>query len=222
VLCTVNTEQVKAYWLIGRDIVEEEQTGKERAQYGAFLLQEISLRLTKEFGGGFGISTLKDIRKFYWLYKNIPIGHAVCGQSVPEFKFNLGWTHYRALMRDGRAEARSFYELEACKNNWSGRELERQMGSLLFDRLARSKDKKGLIKLAYKGQEIAKPEDAVKEPLVLEFLGLPECHKLVEDVTTMHEFDVMCFPPRKKLNSTKIKMLPKKQNIYKPKIKSKP
>jgi hypothetical protein len=113
VLCTVNTEQVKAYWLIGRDIVEEEQTGKERAQYGAFLLQEISLRLTKEFGGGFGISTLKDIRKFYWLYKNIPIGHAVCGQSVPEFKFNLGWTHYRALMRDGRAEARSFYELEA-------------------------------------------------------------------------------------------------------------
>ena len=89
---------------------------------------------------------------------------------MPEFKFNLGWIHYRALMSDGRAEAMAFYELEACKNNWSGRELERQMGSLLFDRLARSKDKRGLIKLACKGQEIVKPEDAVKEPLVLEFL----------------------------------------------------
>ena len=80
VLRTVNTEQVKAYWLIGRDIVEEEQVGEERAQYGAFLLQEISLRLTKEFGQGFGVSTLKDIRKFYWVYKDNPIGHAVRGQ----------------------------------------------------------------------------------------------------------------------------------------------
>ncbi|MBU0744252.1 MAG: DUF1016 family protein [Gammaproteobacteria bacterium] len=145
VLLTVNTEQVRAYWLIGRDMVEEEQAGKERARYGAFLLEEISLRLTK-----------------------------------PDFKSNLGWVHYRALMRDGRVEARSFYELEASKNNWSGRELERQMGSFLFDRLAKSRDKKGLLKLSCKGQEIIRPEDAVKEPLVLEFLGLPEGHKLVE------------------------------------------
>lgn len=177
VLRTVNAEQVTAYWLIGRAIVEEEQTGEERAQYGAFLLHEISLRLIKEFGKGFGRSTIADIRKFYLTYQKV---HALRGQSTPQFSSNLGWIHYRALMRDSRSEARSFYELEAEKNHWSGRELERQMGSLLFDRLAKSRDKKGLLKLACKGQEIIKPEDAVKEPLVLEFLGFPEDHKLVE------------------------------------------
>lgn len=178
VLYTVNAEQVKTYWLIGRDIVKEEQAGKERAQYGAFLLQEISSRLTKEFGDGFSVSTLTHVRRFYIAFQK---SYALRTKStMPEFKHNLGWIHYRALMNDGRPEAMAFYELEASKNNWSGCELERQMGSLLFDRLARSKDKKGLINLACKGQEIVKPEDAVKEPLVLEFLGLPECHKLVE------------------------------------------
>src|SRR5690242_13458018 len=93
---------------------------------------------------------------------------------------NLGWTHYRALMRFDRDNARRFYEIEAEKNNWSGRELERQIASLLYDRLAKSKDKKGLLRLACKGQEIQRPEDALKEPLVLEFLGLPESHRLVE------------------------------------------
>ncbi|CAL7959124.1 putative nuclease YhcG [Gammaproteobacteria bacterium] len=198
VLHTVNTEQVNAYWLIGRDIVEEEQRGSERAEYGAFLLNEISLRLTKEFGKGFGISTLKDARKFYIVYNRI--GHALRGQSAdwqsnlensksvavqrkldpPVFSKNLGWIHYRALMRESRPGVREFYQLEAEKNCWSGRELERQMASLLFERLAKSKDKKGLMRLARKGQEIIKPEDAIKEPMILEFLDIPESHKLVE------------------------------------------
>ena len=87
---------------------------------------------------------------------------------------------YRALIQVKRPEARQFYEIEATKNRWSGRELERQIGSLLFDRLAKSRDKEGLLKLAQEGQEISNPEDAIKEPLVLEFLGLPESHQLTE------------------------------------------
>lgn len=183
VLRTVDTEQVKAYWLIGRDIVEEEQRGKNRAEYGSFLLREMSLRLTKEFGQGFSVDTLERTRKFYLTYPGTqnPKSAAVRRKlQVPFFSENLGWMHYRALIRESRSEARAFYELEAEKNCWSGRELERQMGSLLFERLAKSKDKKGLIKLACKGQEVIKPEDVIKEPIVLEFLGIPESHKLVE------------------------------------------
>ena len=178
---TVDREQVKAYWLIGRDIVEEEQTGKKRAGYGEFLLQELSTRLTKEFGRGFSVDTLERARKFYLMYSCETFSKSAAPQRIlPEFSKNLGWIHYRALMRESRPGARNFYQLEAEKNHWSGRELERQMGSLLFERLAKSKDKNGLMKLACKGQEIIKPEDAIKEPIVLEFLGLPESHKLVE------------------------------------------
>ena len=178
---TVDTEMVKAYWLIGKDIFEEEQHGKARAEYGSYLLKELSKRLTRYHGKGFGLSTLKDMRQFYLTYSKRPIGHAVRGQSKEkQFSLNLGWTHYRALMRLDRSEARQFYEIEAEKNHWSSRELERQIGSLLYDRLAKSKDKKGLMKLACKGQEISHPEDAIKEPLVLEFLGIPESHLLVE------------------------------------------
>lgn len=115
----VNIEQVKVYWLIGRDIVEEEQLGKERAKYGAFLLKELSMRLTKEFGSGFGRTTIADIRQFYLAYPKV---HAARGLSVPNFKDNLGWIHYRAIMREERIEVRSFYELEASKNNWTGRD----------------------------------------------------------------------------------------------------
>jgi len=193
IMRSVDTEQVKAYWLIGRDIVEEEQSGVQKADYGVYLIKEISIRLMKEFWRGFGITTVKDIRQFYLIYQascnNLQKSHAVRGQfdnylkkksCMPQFYSNLSWTHYRALMRIDRPEARKFYEIEASKNNWSARELERQIGSLLYDRLAKSKDKKGLMNLIYKGQEVMKPEDAIKEPVVLEFLGLPESHKLVE------------------------------------------
>lgn len=182
---TVDTEMVKAYWNIGRDIVMEEQAGEPEAEYGTFLLQEISERLTAKFGKGFSVSTLKAVRRFFLVYQDVTckkaIGHAVRTQSIePEFNQDLSWTHYRALMRVSRKEARLFYEREAAENNWSARELERQIGSLLFDRLAKSKDKQGLLDLAHKGQEINKPEDAIKEPVVLEFLGIPESHRLVE------------------------------------------
>lgn len=180
VMRSVNSEQVRAYWSIGRDIVEEEQKGKNRADYGSFIIKEMSLRLTKEFGNGFSSRTLIDIRKFYITYSPEKT-HAVRAQSeMPKFSENLSWTHYRALMNENRLEVRKFYEIEALKNSWSARELERQMGSLLFERLFKSKDKKGLMKLACKGQEIVNPEDAIKDPLVLEFLEIPESHKLVE------------------------------------------
>ena len=148
---------VSAYWNIGRDIVEEEQKGKERANYGSFILKTLSHKLIKKYGRGFSISTLKDIRQFYVVYVD-RISHALRGQSednLDAYKlkqisnnkqssslhFQLGWIHYRALMRVARIEARQFYEIEAVRNHCSGRELERQINSLLFDRLANSKDK---------------------------------------------------------------------------------
>ena len=178
---TVDVEMVKAYWFIGRELIQEEQQGKERAQYGSFLLKALSTRLTQKYAKGFSVSTLRDIRQFYLIYRDYdPIHHAVRGELKKGFSGNLGWIHYRALMRVDRPEARDFYEIEAEQNKWSGRELERQIGSLLFDRLGASKDKKGLMRLAKKGQVINDPSDAIKEPLVLEFLGLPESHRLVE------------------------------------------
>ena len=165
---TVDTQMVKAYWLIGRDIVEEEQRGQKRAEYGSFLLKALSERLTKKYGRGFSDSTLRDIRLFYQTY------------STHKLNPSLGWIHYRALMRIHNLEARNFYEIEAKNNCWSGRELERQINSLLFERLAKSRDKKGLIKLACKGQEIATAADAIKDPIILEFVGLPESNRLVE------------------------------------------
>lgn len=165
---TINTEMVRAYWCIGRDLVEEEQQGKKRAEYGSFLLNELSKKLIKKYGRGFGSSTLRDIRLFYQTY------------SENKFNPNLGWIHYRSLMRVHNREARSFYEIEAEKNCWSGRELERQINSLLFERLAKSRDKKGLMRLACRGHEIDTPADAIKEPVILEFVGIPESHRLVE------------------------------------------
>lgn len=177
---SINFEMVQAYWHIGEDIVDAEQKGESRAQYGSYLLKELSGRLTKKYGKGFGISTLKDIRQFYVVYSEAAISHALRGQLKNEISHNLGWIHYRSLMRVDRVEARQFYTVEAVKNSWSGRELERQINSLLYDRLANSRDKEGLLSLAREGQEINSPEDAIKEPLILEFLGLPESHRLVE------------------------------------------
>lgn len=180
VLQTVNTEQVKAYWLIGRDIIEEEQKGKVRAEYGAELLTYLSARLIKDFGKGFAPTTLRNIRQFYLAYKDRICSEPRSKSIKINFVKNLSWTHYRILMREARITVRNFYEIEASKNNWSTPELERQMGSLLFERLAKSRDKKGLMELAQKGQIIRKPEDVLKDPMVLEFLDIPESHKLVE------------------------------------------
>lgn len=214
---TVNTTQVIANWLIGREIVEEEQQGKRRAGYGAELLRELSTRLKADFGSGYGVDNLELFRRFYLEYpqllpkvnsdavrrKSAPadnsetvrrnlgvseedsaahIANAVRSDSWQPGRLNpnLSWTHYRTLLRVTRVEARAFYEIEAAQNNWSAREMERQIASLLFDRLAKSRDKKGLMRLAVHGQEVAHPIDALKDPVVLEFLDLPASPRLVE------------------------------------------
>jgi predicted nuclease of restriction endonuclease-like (RecB) superfamily len=190
VVRVVDTTMAQTYWKIGKYIVEEEQCGIKRAEYGAFIIEKLSEKLTKEFGSGFGIRILFDMRKFYITYPVDKKMHALRAQ----FKGSLSWTHYRALIGESCKVVRDFYEVEAVKNCWGARELERQMGSLLFERLAKSKDKKGLMRLAQKGQEITTPEDAIKEPMVFEFLGIPESHKLVESkleealITNMQNF----------------------------------
>ncbi len=166
----VNTTTVVAYWHIGREIVEEEQKGKSRADYGKEILENLSRKLTAEFGEGFDDSNLWRMRQFY---QTFPILGAL--------RRELSWTHYRILMRVDNPQARSFYEVESIKNNWSARELERQKGSLLFERLALSKDKKGLIKLALKGQELQTYTDIIKDPYILEFSGLAPQTKLYEN-----------------------------------------
>lgn len=165
----INTEMVIAYWQIGKVIVEEEQRGKSRAGYGEEILRKISFKLTTDFGKGFDESNLRNIRYFY-----------LCYPKRDALRHELSWTHYRILMRVEKPEARSFYEIECIKNNWSARELERQKGSLLFERLALSKDKKGLLRLSRKGQELASYEDMIKDPYVLEFTGLSPQSKLYE------------------------------------------
>lgn len=171
---SVYTEMVNAYWLIGREIVTEEQNGGDRAEYGRHIINELSNQLTFKYGKGFSVTTLKNVRYFYLTYPD------AIGQTSAQFKPSLGWSHYELIMRVSRSEARQFYEIEADKNNWSVRELRRQIASLLFDRLAKSKDKKGLLQLACKGQELNDPVDAIKDPMVLEFLGIPETHRIVE------------------------------------------
>jgi len=206
---SVNTIHVVANWLIGREIVEEEQKGRRRAEYGRRLIENLSKRLVRDFGRGFAVRNLETFRAFYLGYPELVIPHAVRAESadhrsrkIPHTASmplpviphavsakswkpgrlhpNLSWTHYRTLLRVDKAEARSFYEIEAIRNEWSVRELERQINSLLHERLALSRDKKGLMRLAVKGHEVQRPADVFKDPMVMEFLGLPESPKLVE------------------------------------------
>ena len=183
---SVNTEMVRAYWLIGREIVEEEQAGQARAAYGEDLIAQISARLQSAFGKGFTSTNLKYMRLFYLAYPQL-LEDAAIRQTVSDeseatgrLNPNISWSHYQLLTRITSPYARSFYELEAVQNHWSVRELERQISSLLFERLTLSRDKQGLMVLATQGQEIQTPEDAIKDPVVLEFLGLPESSRLVE------------------------------------------
>ena len=217
---SVNTAQVVANWLVGREIVEEEQRGKRRAGYGEKLLAELSVRLVGDVGKGWSVRNLEYCRNFYLTYPLLLAGQKSNAQSsissstatthsrqisnavrsesfvplIPEIPHaqraetwqpgqlhsNLSWTHYRRLLGVDKAEARAFYEIESINNSWSARELERQINSLLYERLALSKDKRGLMRLATKGQEIQQPADVFKDPVVIEFLGLPEPPSLVE------------------------------------------
>lgn len=204
---TVNTTQVVANWFIGREIVEEEQRGKRRAEYGLQLVAQLSKKLTLAYGVGWSAQNLFYMKQFYQSYPRLlPEGgilHAASGESSPAVHAargqlaiapslsshawqpgvlhpNLSWTHYRTLLRVDRPQARGFYEIEAIRNAWSARELERQINSLLFDRLAKSRDKQGLMRLTTRGQEVTQPIDVLKDPMVLEFLDLPESPRLVE------------------------------------------
>lgn len=176
ILQSINKEMVKAYFLIGREIVENEQLGETRAVYGEQLLNKLSEKLITDFGKGYSVSNLRNMRKFYQIYQD-EIQQTLSGEFEPK----LSWSKYCLLMQVNSKAARQFYELEAIKNYWSVRELQRQIGSLLYDRLAKSKDREGLLQLGLKGQEIEKPADVIKDPLVLEFLNIPEWHQLTEN-----------------------------------------
>jgi len=166
----VNEVMVQAYWRIGRVIVEEEQRGKKRADYGRALIEELAERLTVNFGKGFDKSNLWHMRKFYLTFPDI----------LDAVRRELSWTHYRMLLRVEKDDARSFYEIEAANSHWSTRELDRQIGSLLFERLALSRDKKKVLQLAAEGQIVREAEDLIKDPYVLEFLNLKENRALLE------------------------------------------
>lgn len=165
----INTAMVTAYWEIGRVIVEEEQRGQQRAEYGRALLADLSKRLKSQFGKGFDRTNLQQMRALYLAY---PICDAL--------RHELTWTHYRLLLRVEKPEARAFYEAEAVNARWSTRELERQIHSLLFERLALSRDRDGVLALAEKGHEIQQPSDLIKDPYVLEFTGLPQGERYLE------------------------------------------
>ncbi len=169
ILATINQEIVKAYWQIGKEIVEEEMNGKDRAEYGKAIVKTLSEQLTETFGKGFTRRNLWQMRKFYETY---PIVHALRAQ--------LSWTHYRLLISIEEPTKRSFYEIESINNQWSTRELDRQINSLLFERLTLSKEKSEVLAIAREGQQISNPKDLIKDPYVLEFLGLPQSAKLFE------------------------------------------
>jgi predicted nuclease of restriction endonuclease-like (RecB) superfamily len=157
----INRAMVLAYWEIGRAIVEVEQGGQTRADYGKQLLLDLSRRLTSDFGKGFDRTNLQQMRAFYLTY---PKSDAL--------RHELSWTHYRILLRVEKPDARSFYEAEAVNARWSTRELERQVHSLLFERQALSRDKQQVLTLAHEGQVIQSPTDLIKDLYVLEFAGL--------------------------------------------------
>ena len=176
----VNLSMVYAYFEIGRMIVEEEQQGDNRAAYGKYLLQTLSDYLTKQFGKGFSVTNLKQMRQFYLTYGNDQIGQKVSDQfaNLPSVstgrKFFLSWSHYLKLMRISNVDERHFYEIEAAKNDWSLSQLQRQFDSALYERLALSTNKEKVYRLALEGQSVESPKDAIKDPYVLEFLGLKE------------------------------------------------
>ena len=175
VVQTVNKTMVITYFEIGKMIVEEEQKGKERAEYGQQLTRELSQRLSTEFGKGFSVTNIQQMRNFYLIYqKQQTLSVNSEKQQTLSDKFNLSWSHYLKLMRIEDENERKFYEIEAYKNNWSLRELQRQYDSALYTRLALSRDKKGVLELAKKGLIIENPKDAIKDPYILEFIGLPE------------------------------------------------
>ena len=193
---TINTGEVYAKYEIGRHIVESEQNGEQRAQYGKHILKDLSEKLTATYGAGWSYSNLRQIRQFYIIYSNLT--NTVCqikndnrylSNSVKQTtkynndtniglnnldrpKFSLSWSHYLILMRIENTDERSFYEIECNRQMWSVRQLSRQVNSSLYERLALSRDKDSVMRLAQDGLIVEKPSDIIKNPITLEFLGL--------------------------------------------------
>lgn len=206
VVRSVDTVQVLTSFEIGRRIVEHIQHGATRAAYGKAVVEELAESLTAEFGKGFSKSNLEYMRRFYTMYRDRSpsITQTASGRLVLRGKaqalsgkssvvllaashaasskppFRLGWSQYVFLLGIGDSEERAFYEIEAAENGWSIRELKRQFDSGLYERLALSRDKAGIRKLAREGQAVVRPHDLLKEPYVLEFLGLDENAKYSE------------------------------------------
>lgn len=193
---TVNTIEVATKYAVGQYIVEEEQEGKERAKYGKAILKNLSVRLTERYGNGWSVETLTLCRKFYLTYysKIVKIDYDI-QNTLPENaggqkleivnnvyeiqdlrnlaqQFALTWSHYLVLMRIKNPDERRFYEIESARGQWNVRQLQRQYNSSLYERLALSRDKDEVMRLANEGQVIEKPADLIKNPLTLEFLGL--------------------------------------------------
>lgn len=192
VASVANTAQVYTYYEIGRYIIDDEQGGKIRAEYGKGVLKRVSERLTERLGKGWSVENLTSMRKFYVLYSE-RLEIVTSGYEIPQTssadnevstsienrnqwsrnqRFTLQWSHYQILTHVKDADARSFYEIEAFKQQWSKRQLQRQIGSGLYERLAISRDKEEVMRLAKEGQVVEKPTDIIKDPVVLEFIGL--------------------------------------------------
>jgi predicted nuclease of restriction endonuclease-like (RecB) superfamily len=170
---SVNTIMVKAYWEIGRMIFEEEQHGKERAEYGTFIIAQLSRKLSFEYGKGFDESNLRYMRLFY---KGFSIRDAL--------RHELSWTHYRLLLRVENESARIFYMQEAVECNWSTRTLDRQVNSLYYERMLMTRKKKDKISVKAEAEEKKVPmeaKDIVKDPYVLDFLNLKDSKKFREE-----------------------------------------
>lgn len=165
----INYAMVQAYWNVGRLIVEEEQRGKQRAEYGKHLIKELSIKLTKDYGKGFNERNLWYIRNFYLIFP-----------KVNALRAELTWTHYRMLLSVENGKARNFYLSEAAEAGWSTRQMERQINSFYYERLLSSKEKKAVVDEADRNAPPAKPEDLIKDPYVLEFLDLKENKRLLE------------------------------------------
>lgn len=187
----VNTAMVYTYYGVGQYIVEFEQNGDYRAAYGKGVLNRLSTKLTGLFGKGWSVDTLENCRKFFQVYSissddqtksetlsrksgnhSHEISETPSRKSGNRLSFTLSWSHYLILMRIDNPDARSFYEIECAQQQWSVRQLSRQVGSSLYERLALSRDKNEVMRLATEGQTIEKPSDIIKSPLTLEFLGL--------------------------------------------------
>ncbi len=183
----INSVLVATYWCVGRWIVEFEQKGEKRAVYGESGMKRLSSDLSRKFGKGWGVNHLRDIRQFYVTYIDYKKHHALRGVSghitesvdcdqLKKFSehFPLSWTSYRLLMRIELSEKKAFYERESISGDWSSRQLERQIQSMLYERTALSKRKTSVIQKAHANSIVVRPEDEVKDPYVLDFLGLKD------------------------------------------------